>query len=82
MLLKQGELFKIIHALLVNAETRDATMNFLGATIERNGKRAQLQSDERLVAGEGFMLNVLTVLQQLSIKIKLDKVRYTFITFA
>ena len=49
-------------------------MHFLGAAIERNSKRAQLQTDERLVAGEGFMLNVLTVLQQLSIKIKLDKV--------
>ena len=63
-----------MHALLVNSETRDAAMDFLGAAIERNCKRAQLQSDERLVAGEGFMLNVLTVLQQLSIKIKLDKV--------
>ena len=49
-------------------------MDFLAAAIQRNSKRAQLQSDERLVAGEGFMLNVLTVLQQLSIKIKLDKV--------
>ncbi len=77
----QGELFKIIHALLVNGETRDAALNFLGACIERNSKRAQLQSDERLVGGEGFMLNVLSVLQQLSVKIKLDKVRAGALTF-
>ncbi len=70
----QGELFKILHAMLVNGETREAAMDFLGAVIERNQKRAQLQTDERMVAGEGFMLNALTVMQQLSVKIKLDKV--------
>lgn len=33
-----------------------------------------LQVDERYVAGDGFMLNLLSVLQQLSVKISLDKV--------
>ncbi len=66
--------------MLVNGETREAAMEFLGAVIERNQKRAQLQTDERMVAGEGFMLNALTVMQQLSVKIKLDKVKlYIFI---
>ena len=32
------------------------------------------QVDERYVAGDGFMLNLLSVLQQLSVKITLDKV--------
>ncbi len=33
------------------------------------------QVDESLVAGDGFMLNLLVVLQRLSLKIKLDKVK-------
>jgi hypothetical protein len=36
------------------------------------------QTDERVVSGDGFMLNFLSVLQQLSIKIKLDKVDATY----
>ena len=32
------------------------------------------QVDERYVAGDGFMLNLLSVLQQLSVKITLDTV--------
>ena len=37
-------------------------------------RRSQLQADERMLSGEGFILNVLAVLQQLAVKIKLDKV--------
>ncbi|XP_066297718.1 ubiquitin conjugation factor E4 B-like [Branchiostoma lanceolatum] len=70
----RGEMFKIIHSLLVNSETRDAMMTYLQAVIARNHKRAQMQADERLVAQDGFMLNIMTVLQQLSIKVKMDKV--------
>jgi ubiquitin conjugation factor E4 B len=33
-----------------------------------------LQVNERLVAGDGFMLNFLSVMQMLSLKVKLDKV--------
>ena len=38
-----------------------------------------LQVDENFVAGDGFMLNLLAVLQKLSLKISLDKVRSLFI---
>lgn len=34
----------------------------------------QFQVNERLVAGDGFMLNFLSVLQHLAAKIKMDKV--------
>ena len=34
----------------------------------------RLQADERLVSGDGLMLNLLTVMQQLSEKIRLDKI--------
>ena len=35
--------FKVVHTLLVNAETRDATMSFIAEVLERNAKRSQLQ---------------------------------------
>jgi len=70
----RGELFKILHAMLVNTDTREAALNWTAAAVQRNVKRSQLQSDERMVAGEGFMLNLLCVMQQLSLKIKMDKV--------
>ena len=58
----------------MNAATRDAMLSYLTAVINTNARRSQLQADERLLAGEGFMLNVLSILQQLSVKIKPDKV--------
>ncbi|KAL5014805.1 hypothetical protein ScPMuIL_009075 [Solemya velum] len=70
----RGELKKILHSVLVNAESRDAGMTFLATALNRNSQRAQLQVDERFVAGDGFMLNLLTVLQMLSVKIDLDRV--------
>lgn len=71
----RGELFKVLHTLLLNGDTRDAALGYIAAVLDRNQKRAQMQADERMISGEGFMLNFLTVLQQLSVKIKLDKVR-------
>lgn len=70
----RGELYKIFHAILVNADSRDSAMNFIAYVLKANERRAQLQVDERLVSNDGFMLNFLTVLQQLAVKITLDKV--------
>ncbi|ELT92164.1 hypothetical protein CAPTEDRAFT_182882 [Capitella teleta] len=70
----RSELFKLMHVLLVNGESRDAALNYISAVIARNVKRSQLQTDERVVSGDGFMVNFLSVLQQLSIKVKLEKV--------
>ncbi|XP_041377968.1 ubiquitin conjugation factor E4 B-like [Gigantopelta aegis] len=70
----RAEVFKIVHALLVNSETRDTAMGYLSEALNRNAKRAQIQVDERFVAGDGFMLNLMSTLQMLSVKIVLDKV--------
>lgn len=70
----RSELHHIFHASLVNTGSRDAVMNYLTTVLKRNEKRAQLQVEDRLVASDGFMLNLLSVLQKLSVKIKLDKV--------
>ncbi|XP_013412896.1 ubiquitin conjugation factor E4 B [Lingula anatina] len=70
----RNELFEIVHTFLRNVDTRDSCLNFITAVIQRNLKRAQIQADERLLCGEGLMLNFLTVLQKLSRPIKLEKV--------
>ncbi|XP_030078309.1 ubiquitin conjugation factor E4 B isoform X2 [Microcaecilia unicolor] len=66
--------FKILHNVLLNGETREAALGYMAAVINANMKKAQLQTDDRLVSTDGFMLNFLWVLQQLSSKIKLETV--------
>ena len=47
--------------------------------LSRNGKRRQMAVNERMVAGDGFMLNFLSVMQMLSAKVRLDKVDPTYL---
>ncbi|KAM8926937.1 ubiquitin conjugation factor E4 B [Pelodytes ibericus] len=68
------ELFKILHSILLNGETRETALNYMAALVIGNMKKAQMQTDDRLVSTDGFMLNFLWVLQQLSTKIKLETV--------
>ncbi|NXD79654.1 UBE4B factor, partial [Halcyon senegalensis] len=72
--LARQELFKILHSVLLNGETREAALNYMAAIVNANMKKAQMQTDDRLVSTDGFMLNFLWVLQQLSTKIKLETV--------
>ena len=70
----QGSTHKLIHSILVNNTSRDAALNFLQEVLVRNVKRQQLQVMERYVAGDGFMLNFLSVMQHLSSKVKMETV--------
>ena len=58
----------------MNNTSRDAALNFLQEVLVRNVKRQQLQVMERYVAGDGFMLNFLSVMQHLSSKVKMETV--------
>uniref|UniRef100_A0A8C5S5K4 Ubiquitin conjugation factor E4 B n=1 Tax=Laticauda laticaudata TaxID=8630 RepID=A0A8C5S5K4_LATLA len=73
------ELFKILHSILLNGETREAALSYMAAMVNANVKKAQMQADDRLVSTDGFMLNFLWVLQQLSTKIKLETVDPSYI---
>ncbi|XP_005292904.1 ubiquitin conjugation factor E4 B isoform X3 [Trachemys scripta elegans] len=73
------ELFKILHSILLNGETREAALSYMAAVVDANMKKAQMQTDDRMVSTDGFMLNFLWVLQQLSTKIKLETVDPTYI---
>ncbi|XP_068453629.1 ubiquitin conjugation factor E4 B isoform X1 [Clinocottus analis] len=70
----RGDLFKVLHNILLNGETREPALNYMAALVNYNVKKAQMQTDDKLVSTDGFMLNFLWVLQQLSMKIKLETV--------
>ena len=65
----QNSCYKLIHSILVNNSSRDAALNFIQEVLVRNVKRQQIQVNERMVAGDGFMLNFLSVMQHLSSKV-------------
>lgn len=39
----QGDLFKILHNILLNGETREAALSYMAALVNRNVKKAQMQ---------------------------------------
>ncbi|KAJ0174521.1 hypothetical protein K1T71_009629 [Dendrolimus kikuchii] len=76
----RNTLHTICHNILLCPEAREPFLNYFAALLQRNERRAQLQTDERSLAGDGFMLNVCSVLQLLSVRIKLERV-YPLYTF-
>lgn len=58
-----------MYNLVVNASSRDATLNYITKMLNSNEKRCKMRVDERTIAGDGFMLNLLTALQELSVKV-------------
>lgn len=67
-------LHRVFHNLLKNVESRNSVLYYFSAILKNNDKRSQFHVDEKALARDGFMLNVLTVLQKLSVKIKLERV--------
>ncbi|KAK9507640.1 hypothetical protein O3M35_007452 [Rhynocoris fuscipes] len=65
---------KIFHDILVNSPSREAMLAFIAAVLRHNEKRTQMHSDDRALAGDGFMLNLLSILQMLAVKVKMDKI--------
>ena len=39
----QQELFKILHSVLLNGETREAALSYMAAIVNANMKKAQMQ---------------------------------------
>ncbi|XP_061379207.1 ubiquitin conjugation factor E4 B [Danaus plexippus] len=76
----RNTLHNICHNILLCPDAREPFLNYFATLLQRNERRAQLQTDERSLAGDGFMLNVCSVLQLLSVRIKMDRV-YELYTF-
>ncbi|KAM3965710.1 LOW QUALITY PROTEIN: ubiquitination factor E4B [Aphomia sociella] len=70
----RNTLHNICHNILLCPDAREPLLNYFAALLQRNERRAQLQTDERSLAGDGFMLNVCSVLQLLSVRIKMERV--------
>jgi len=66
----QTQLHKMFHTLLLNPSSRKPVLDFVAQVLQYNAKRTQMQSEESTLAGDGFMLNLLSVLQQLALKVK------------
>jgi len=73
------QIHTIIHAILANSTTREAGLAYIAEILNRNVKRQQMQANERQNAGDGFMLNLMSVMQHLSSKVRMDKVDPNYI---
>jgi ubiquitin conjugation factor E4 B len=62
----------VFHDILVCNSAREATLSYLAALLRNNEKRAQIQVDERSLAGDGFMLNILSIMQLLAVKVRIS----------
>lgn len=58
-----------MHNLVVNMGSREPVLSYIAKMLTHNEKRCKMRVDERTIAGDGFMLNLLTVLQELSVKV-------------
>lgn len=55
--------------MVVNSCSRDTTLDYISKVLVSNEKRCKMRVDERTIAGDGFMLNLLSALQELSVKV-------------
>lgn len=58
-----------MYNLVVNVSSRDMTLMYITNILISNENRCKMRVDERTVAGDGFMLNLLSTLQELSVKV-------------
>jgi len=58
-----------VYSLVVNPCSRETTLDYISKMLRCNEKRCKMRVDERTVAGDGFMLNLLSALQELSVKV-------------
>lgn len=67
-------LHRLFYTFILNKDTRDSVLKYIGELLKQNAKRTQYNADERSLAQDGFMLNLMAVMQQLSLKVKLDRI--------
>lgn len=72
------KMVEIIRNCLVDLSTRDETVLYLASVVNANARKSQLRANEAAVSENGFVLNILTVLQKLSSKVKIEKISYNY----
>ncbi|CAF0754547.1 unnamed protein product [Rotaria sordida] len=73
---------KIVLAFFSNISSRNAMLDYLQNFIQLNIKRTHLTVDESQVSGDGFMLNLTFVLQQLALPIDIERVDLNYPYYA
>ena len=68
------ELTAIMRVLVANIQTRQASLSYMEQVLKFNAKRAHIQSDESVLSTDGFMMNLLHVLQELARPVNKEKV--------
>ncbi|KAI1711238.1 ubiquitin elongating factor core domain-containing protein [Ditylenchus destructor] len=71
----RSTLHKIMKALLANASSREKTLDFFALMLKHNRKRTQIQGEKSQLASNGVMMNLFSVLLDLSEPVTLDKVQ-------
>ncbi|XP_037957419.1 ubiquitin conjugation factor E4 B [Teleopsis dalmanni] len=71
-------MYSVFHSLLVNTSSRSITMDYIARILRFNERRAQFACEEKMLARDGYIINLMNILQQLSVKIKLDRIDPVF----
>lgn len=66
--------YRIFFNIFSNVGSRYALLDYITKVLMYNERRSQMHVEEKNVAGDGFMLNLLSVMQMLAAKVKLDKI--------
>lgn len=74
----RSKMHLVFHALLRRPENRIQVLHYLSHVIYVNDKRTQFHAEDKKLARDGFMMNVMSVLQKLSLKIKLERIDPTY----
>ena len=64
----------IVDNIVKNASSREKILKYLENLLKANQTRSNLQTNEKLLCTDGFMLNILYSLQELAMPIKIDKI--------
>lgn len=70
----RSKLHTLFYNFLSNKDTRDTVLKYIGELLKQNAKRTQYNADERSLAQDGFMINLMAVMQKLAMKVKLNKI--------
>uniref|UniRef100_A0A8D8PJ94 Ubiquitin conjugation factor E4 B n=1 Tax=Culex pipiens TaxID=7175 RepID=A0A8D8PJ94_CULPI len=73
-----GNTRKVLHqiflSLLTNLDSRQEVLKYVSEILRTNHKRIQYNADDRFLAKDGFMLNFMSILQLLSLKINMSRI--------
>lgn len=77
----RSHMHSVFHAMLANVNSRNITLEYISRVLLYNERRVQFACDEKMLARDGFVINLMAVQQMLSVKIKLDRIDPLFLFY-